>query len=460
MQGAQMNFSKLQCAMQSVGVQNVVLKTGAAAVAFLLLVSALPAHAEATNIQGSEKILQPAGDTAEHDSFGSAVAISGNTMVIGADNADGNEIGAGAAYIFDKINGTWVQTAKLFAADGKAEPVVGFPGDFRTDAFGLSVAISGDTVVVGAPQHAHTGLGANSGAVYVFQRINGVWSQQAELFSPTPNGLDQFGAQIGSGGVGISGNTIVVGDSGSFSGANAGVDVFTRINGSWTFTTKLTVPNDGAILPARVAIDGNTVVVGSTLSDAPTGVLFAGAAYVFRFSDGQWSGPVALAAADATSSAQFGYSVSLKDNFVVVGAITAGGATTQSGAAYVFARDDGVWRQKAKLIASDGLDSDNFGVSVGVSGQTVLVGANTHTSSPTTGVMFAGAAFVFQPEDGGKWRQIAEVSASDGLAGGDFGIGVAILDNTLLIGADEQHPAGEGYPGGEAYVYRVNSGSE
>jgi hypothetical protein len=219
----------------------------------------------------------------------------------------------------------------------------------------------------------------------------------------------------------------------------------------------LTVPNDAAFLPASVAIDGNTVVVGSTLSDAPTGVLLAGAAYVFRFSDGQWSGPVALAAADATSSAQFGYSVSLKDNFVVVGAITAGGATTQSGAAYVFARDDGVWRQKAKLIASDGLDSDNFGVSVGVSGQTVLVGANTHTSSPTTGVMFAGAAFVFQPEDGGKWRQIAEVSASDGLAGGDFGIGVAILDNTLLIGADEQHPAGEGYPGGEAYVYQVNS---
>jgi hypothetical protein len=74
--------------------------------------------------------------------------------------------------------------------------------------------------------------------------------------------------------------------------------------------------------------------------------------------------------------------------------------------------------------------------------------------------MFAGAAFVFQPEDGGKWRQIAEVSASDGLAGGDFGIGVAILDNTLLIGADEQHPAGEGYPGGEAYVYRVNSSKE
>jgi len=422
----------------------------------LVFSAAFPAGAQTTRIQQSEHILQPAAESAEHDSFGSAVAIVGRTMVVGAFNADGNEVGAGAAYIFDKIGNNWVQTAKVFAADGKAErePSPPFPPDeFRSDSFGLTVAISsdGDTVAVGAPGHNHTGKVSRAGAVYVFQRSNGVWSQQAELFSPNPNSQDHFGDAPDFGGIGLSGNTVVVADSVNGLGLGA-IDVFTRTNDVWTFTTQLFVPNDPFFVPSSLAFDGRTLAVGSDNSDALTAG-FAGVVHVFRFSEGQWSAPVTLSAADATSGGTFGYSVSVSGNTIAVGAAFGPGATTQSGAAYVFAGEDGLWTQIAKLNAADGVDRDAFGSSVAVSGQTVLVGAVNHTP-PATGTFAAGAAYVYQPRDE-NWSQIAELSAADGISGGGYGTSVALLNNTLVVGAPGQHPPVEGYPGGEGYLYSL-----
>jgi hypothetical protein len=297
--------------------------------------------------------------------------------------------------------------------------------------------------------------------VYVFQRVNGVWVQQAELFSPFPNGADNFGAQQGLGGVAISGNTIVVADSGNPNLIDpsgnpvlpGGVDVFTRINGTWTLTAQLMVPNDIFLTPTSLSFDGKTLVLGSTTSDAPS-AFGAGVAYVFGFNQGTWSGPVPLAAGDATSGAQFGNGVSVGGNLIAVSANLGPGATSLSGAAYVFVKEDGVWNQTAKLIASDGLDSDSFGQTIAISDQTVAVGANNH-SLATTNVAFAGAAYVFRPNDEGIWRQIAEVFAGDAIPGGFFGDSIAIQNNTLVVGADGQHPPVEGYPGGEAYVYHL-----
>jgi hypothetical protein len=179
-------------------------------------------------------------------------------------------------------------------------------------------------------------------------------------------------------------------------------------------------------------------------------------AYVFRFSGGQWSGPVTVAAEDAATGAQFGSSVSLKGDLIAVGAITSPGATSFSGAAYLFENGDQGWKQTARLVANDGMDFDNFGFSVSVSGQTVLVGATRHTPA-VTGIQSAGAAYVFQRRDG-DWLQAAELGAGDGMPDGDYGVGVAVLDNTVVVGADLQHPPVEGYPGGEAYFYRLNPG--
>ena len=439
--------------MQNEFVCRVARDAGAAALA-VVFASALPAHAQTTRIQQSEQILQPAGDVVEHDSFGTAAAISGNTMVIGGVNADGNEVGAGAAFIFETIDDAWVQTARLFASDGHAEPVPFDPDKFRSDSFGSTVAIAGDTVAVGAPGHNHTGRLANAGAVYVFRRVHGVWLQEAEMFSPAPSGHDEFGAGQGFGGIGLSGNTLAVTDQGSGFFQGAAVDVFTRTNGVWTLSTRLTVPDDPFFLPSSVAIDANTVAVGSSLSDSAA-AFESGVAYVFRFDEGQWSGPLTLAAGDSTSGAQFGSSLSLRDGLIAVGAITAPGSTLQSGAVYLYTSEDGVWSEQAKLVPGDGQDFDNFGVSIAVSGQTVLVGANGHTLP--AGQVAAGAAYVFRRRDG-AWTEVAELSASDGISGGDFSAAVAVLDNTLVVGADLQHPLVEGYPGGEAYVYSLNPG--
>ena len=427
----------------------------AAAIVFFVSTAAVrPAHAQATRIQQSEVSLVPVSDADEHDSVGSATAISnsGNTMVVGAENADGAQVGAGAAFVFDKINGNWVRTASLFADDGRAVPLP--DGKFRNDSYAESVAISadGNTVIVGSPNHNHSGQG-NTGAVYVFQRMKGVWSQQAELRSPNPSIFDFFGAGQGGGGIGISGDTIVVTDDGNFTSIPGSVDVFKRINGVWTFSTQLLVPGDFNFVPSSLAIDGNTVAVGSSFSDAPN-AFFAGVAYVFRFDDGKWSAPVTVAAADATTGGSFGLSVSLSGNTLAVGANTQPGTTAQSGAAYVFSSDEGKWTQKAKLMASDGLDFDNFGCAISVSGQTVFVGADLHTP-PANSV--AGAAYIYQNADG-IWRQVAELAPSDTAisGGGEYGIAVAVGNNTLVVGADQARPAPEGYNGGEVYAYRLN----
>ena len=448
---------KMKSNVEGKPARGIILQAAVLASAFLFsLATAFPAHAQATKIQQSEVSLVPASDADEHDSVGTAAAISknGNTMIVGAVNADGAQVGTGAAFIFDKINGQWVKTATVFAADGIALSIPSQPEKFDNSNYGESVAISedGNTAIIGAPGHFRSPRQTTGGAVYVYQRLNGVWSQQAELFSPTSNALDGFGSGQGQGGIGISGNTIAVTDQGSILGPSS-VDVFTRNNGVWSLSTQLTVPDDFFFLATSVAIDGNTVVVGSTQSDSPI-AFESGVAYVFRFSQGQWSGPVALAAADATSFAQFGSSMSLSGNTVVVGALTGPGRTAQSGAAYVFTNDEGLWRQRAKLVASDGLDLDWFGFSISTSGQTVIVGSINH-ASPLTGISGAGAAYIFRQDDG-IWRQIAELGPGDSPNGGRYGSAVAVQGNTLLVGADVERQAVEGYAGGEAYVYRLN----
>jgi FG-GAP repeat len=402
------------------------------------LAAGFPVLAQGPNIGRSEIRLEPAGDLSETDLFGYSAAVSGNTMVIGAFGADGAAFDTGAAYVFERSGNRWVQTAKLFALDGRS-----------FDLFGGSIAISGDTVVVGAQFHDQPGAPKHSGTVYVFQRINGTWVQQAELTSPTASTDELLGIELG---VGISGDTIVIMDQGGRIN-DPSVMVFTRTGGSWRQTATLVVPDDFSFAPSSVAIDGNTVVVGSNFSDGGN-ASEAGAAYVFALTDGQWSLQATLSAADATSFAGFGFSVAVSGDVAAVGAMTGPGASAQSGAGYVFARKGGVWTQTAKLIAGDGADFDAFGACIGVSGQTVLVGAPSHTTAAGPS---AGAAYVYQRKDGG-WFQVAELAASDGVTGGSFGFSIAIQNNTMLVGADSQEPAveGNGYPGGEAYVYRVN----
>jgi hypothetical protein len=267
---------------------------------------------------------------------------------------------------------TWSQQAKLTASDGVSG-----------DDFGLSVAISGSTAVVGAPG---LGFSSNTGAAYVFVpkvTFPFGWSQQAKLTASDGAAGDNFGTSVA-----ISGSTAVVGASGKSSSTGAAY-VFVRSGTTWSQQAKLTASDAASndFFGTSVAISGSTAVVGAFGNNSNTG-----AAYVFvpkvTFPFG-WSQQAKLTASDGVSLDDFGISVAISGSTAVVGASRKSGDT---GAAYVFVQSGGFpffsWSQQAELTASDGGMNDHFGASVALSGSTAVVGAPGNTSN-------FGAAYVF-----------------------------------------------------------------
>ncbi|HKQ50398.1 MAG TPA: thrombospondin type 3 repeat-containing protein [Phycisphaerae bacterium] len=425
-----------------------------------------------------------ASNTEAFDTFGWSVAISGDTVVIGANSEDSNAIGvdgnqannnagsAGAAYVFVRSGAIWSQQAYLKASNTGAN-----------DQFGYSVAISGDTVVVGASMEDSNATGVNgannnnsadSGAAYVFVRGGTTWSQQAYMKASNTGPGDQFGYSVA-----ISGDTVVVGayredsDATGINGnqfSSLAVDsgaayVFVRSGTTWSQQAYVKASNTGAndLFGQSVTVSGDMVVVGAYAEDSSaTGVdgnqadnsaASSGAAYVFVRSGSTWSQQAYLKASNTDGSDFFGFSVAASGDTVVIGAYqedsnatgvngndadnNAGGA----GAAYVFFRTGGVWGQQAYLKASNTESADLFGYSVAVSGDVAVVGAFAEGSNAMgvngdqtdNSIPNAGAAYVFT-RSSTSWRQQAYVKASN-TEGDNFGFSVAASGDTVVIGA-------------------------
>ena len=250
------------------------------------------------------------------------------------------------------------------------------PDDARAGAlFGGAVAIDQDTAVIGAYMDGEAGYAA--GAAYVFQRSGDGWTQQAKLIASDAAPKDVFGVSAS-----IDGDTAVVGsflddDNGLNSGS---AYVFKRVGSAWNQQGKL-VASDGArrdIFGITVSISGDVVAVGSPWADAPGND--SGAVYVFRWDGNQWNPEAKLTPSDGAAQDQFGYSVSISGDNIVVGAFFADGQETDSGAAYVFQWDGTNWSQKAKLTADDGVQGDFFGFSISLSGETAVIGASHYGS--------------------------------------------------------------------------------
>jgi hypothetical protein len=194
-----------------------------------------------------------------------------------------------------------------------------------------------------------------------------------------------------------------------------------------------------------VSVSDNTAVVGAQYHNSQQG-----AAYVFVESGGTWSQRSELIASDGAANDNFGSSVSVSGNTILVAAAnkTVNGNFSQ-GAAYVFVESDGTWNQGAELTGGDGAASDLFGSSASLSGNTILVGASTKT---VNGNAYQGAAYVFV-ESGGTWNQEAELTATDGAADDNFGFSVSLNGNTILVGAIAKMVNGN-YNQGVAYVFR------
>ena len=422
-----------------------------------------------------------ASNTGADDRFGGAVGINGDTVVVGAIGESSSTTGvnstpddaasfAGAAYVFVRSGGSWTQQAYLKASNAG-----------WGDQFGISVGIDGDTVVVGANREDSSTMGVNStpdeaasegGAAYVFVRSGGVWTQQAYLKASNTGLDDQFGISVG-----ISGDTVVVGarnEDSSTTGVNSTPDdaarnagaayVFVRSAGSWTQQAYLKARNTEVWdqFGTSVGVDGDTLVVGAQCEDSSTtgvnsnpdeGSENAGAAYVFARSAGSWTEQAYLKASNTEAFDSFGYSVGIDGNTVVVGALYEDSSTTGvnstpddaasfAGAAYVFVRSAGIWTQQAYLKASNTGANDFFGHSVGVDGDTVVVGASGEDSSttgvnstPDEGATVSGAAYVFV-RSAGIWTQQAYLKASNTGEGDQFGRSVAVSGDTVVVGAN------------------------
>ena len=255
------------------------------------------------------------------------------------------------------------------------------------DSFGWSVAIAGNTVVVGAYQYNNGG----SGAAYVLRTTDGgaTYGQVAKLTAADAAAYDSFGYSVA-----IDGSTVVVGAHAKNSGRGA-VYVFRTSDGGATYAevAKLTASDAAASdnFGYSVAIAGATVVIGAS-SDADAGSS-SGSAYVFQTSDsGATYGQVAkLTASDAAAGDYFGWSVAVDGSTVVVGAtqwLNAG-----SGVAYIFRTSDGgaTYAEVVKLTAADAAEDDWFGVSVAIEGDTVVIGAYLDDDSGPG----SGSAYIF-----------------------------------------------------------------
>ena len=271
---------------------------------------------------------------------------------------------AGAAYPIEIDPLIGVQQAKLVASDGAV-----------SDSFGRSVALSGDTALVGA-YFDDGGANRDQGSAYVFTRSGGVWTQQAKLVASDGAANDYFGASVA-----LWGDTALVGAYGDAIGANTGQGsayVFTRSGGVWMQQAKL-VASDGAATDGfgvSVALSGDTALVGAYTDDVGVNS-DQGSAYVFTRSGVVWTEQAKLVASDGAANDYFGFSVALSGDTALLGAYgDAIGANMGQGSAYVFTRSGVVWTQQAKLVASDGAGNDNFGISVALSGDTALVGAH------------------------------------------------------------------------------------
>ena len=376
-----------------------------------------------------------ASDAAAGDFFGIAVAVSGDTAVVGAYRSDGAGTNSGAAYVFVRSGSAWVQQAKLTSPDAEDH-----------DQFGTSVAIGGDTVVIGAREFPPCCIEYRKpGSAYVFVRSGSVWTQQAKLTASDGTAGAQFGTSVA-----IGGDTVVVGapfqfdsDLGDFIGS---AYVFVRSGSVWAQQAKLIVldPSDPQALGNSVAISGDTAVVGA-LWDSEFGFT-AGAAYVFVRSGSVWAQQTKLTALDAEMRDIFGASVAISGDTAVVGAEYGDTDTvSDTGAAYVFVRSGSIWAQQAKLTAPDAAFYDAFGGSVAISGDTVVVGApdvDFATSDP-------GAAYVFV-RSGSIWMLQAELTASDATADDGFGL-VAVSGDTVMVGAFRVDDAGT--DSGSAYIF-------
>ena len=367
-------------------------------------------------------------DGAQGDFFGWAIAISGDTALVGAYGVTvGNYKQQGLAYIFTESDGLWTLAATLVANDGRA-----------FDTFGSAVALSNGVAVVGAYQAE-----GGRGYVYVFTGSGSHWTQKAKLSTGT-NAEECLGWSVG-----VSGQTVLAGAPfAEIDGKQFGaVYAYAPTNGVWSQTQQI-LASDGQLgdfFGNAIATDGSNAVIGA--DSAQIGNNYTqGAAYVFKKSGGTWIEQAKLVADDGVAFDNFGRSVAISGSTILAGApyaVIDGNAF--EGAVYVFDGADADWTQTQKLTAADGTVNTYFGWTVAVAGDKALVGATSFYDPDT------GAVYVLGRSQG-QWAQTQELVSGDGPDPDYFGWSVGLSDTGALIG-EPLAKVGDNYDQGASYFY-------
>lgn len=358
----------------------------------------------------SETKLQ-ASDGVKGDEFGRSVAIHGNTAVVGAWRDDvGANADQGSVYVYG-FNGTaWVFQQKLTASDGVA----------KAD-FGVSVAIQGDTIVVGASA-TKIGLKEQQGKAYVFTRNSALWTQTQVIVANDGDALDHFGNDVA-----LDGNSMIIGASEDTIGATSfqgSAYIFVKSNNVWTQQQKIvsTDSEAGTDFSKSVAISGGTVVIGAW-NGSGNSLLGQGFAYVYVLDSSTWSLQRKLAASDPNSYQGFGYDVSVSGDTILVGQRFYSPVS-------VFVRTGTTWTQQATLFPNDRLGDEEFGYSVALDGNRAAIGSVSKIGNKVD----QGTVYVFD-RVGSTWTQTEKLFAADGLGYDLLGTSVGVSGEAAIAGA-------------------------
>jgi len=362
--------------------------------------------------------------------FGGAVAIDGDLAIIGEPYGDGGVMGSGAAWVFERTSSGWELDAKIWADDGAFG-----------DRFGGAVALEDDSAFVGAPYADDPVFLGTAGAVYVFERHSGTWSQQSKLTKESMVDL-RLGESVA-----VSEDVLVVGGTGDYlSNVDCGlVVVYRKEAGGWEIEQTVYCPDaqDDLIFGHSVAVEDTTILVGAPGFDSGQLLMDSGAVYVLEFWNDNWIN-MRIDAPVAEQYGYFGRSVAILGDTAVIGAENDNGIEVNSGAAYVYSRSGGTWEFRQELRAEPEVETGLFGLSVSASDGGFLIGEYLGDGL----VPESGSAHLFVPA-GMAWILSEELAASDGVAYAYFGVSTAISGDTAVIGASA--PTSSVSP--SAYVY-------
>ena len=322
---------------------------------------------------------------------------------------------------------------KLLPSDGNS-----------SDYFGYSVSVSENIALIGAYQDDDNG--SSSGSAYIYRWDGSAWVLEQKLLPSDGDSYDYFGMSVS-----ISGDTALIGACRDEDFNYSGSAYIFRWNGSsWVQEQKL-VPSDGDYATKNfggsVSISGEYALIGAYQDDDKGSS--SGSAYVYRWDGSSWIQIQKLVPSDGEASDNFGYSVSISGDHALIGAYKDDDNGYSSGSAYIYRWNGSSWVLEQKLLPSDGNASDEFGISVSLSGGNALIGAYWDDDNGSN----SGSAYIFH-WDGSSWVQTQKLFASDGESLNCFGNSVSIQGERALIGASGDNDNGSS--SGSAYIFNLN----